>query len=313
MLEDYFQPFEDNINIDATFFDSLEDSFLSLPPPSPLIETVSPLQVVNAAPPEAVSIPPDDDSDSEDEDNQSVITQGNHDAFHTISRFPHHHSDDFDMHIDDDDSMRPPRQRSRVPGPNHPDRIASFEKELTPEIIAIMNDPNLTAKERRQLRNKISARNFRQRKKEYIKTLEDENQGLREDIDDLSTQVRKLEIRNSSLVKVNLELKRTLSQNPQDTPATSLPPILTNSCRSPSPASSQHQRQDWMQSRIRVHMVRVPDLQDVLDRLPASVARESAEPQNLAHSSSFGMPITWGRFWDVVCSHPSASSASFNN
>ncbi|KXS21171.1 hypothetical protein M427DRAFT_312869 [Gonapodya prolifera JEL478] len=61
------------------------------------------------------------------------------------------------------------------PSPNNPGRHAGNQpKEPTEDLEKELQRSNLSARERRQLRNKISARNFRLRKKEYVSTLEDQ-------------------------------------------------------------------------------------------------------------------------------------------
>lgn len=57
----------------------------------------------------------------------------------------------------------------------------------------------LSSKEKRQLRNKISARNFRNRRKEYITLLEDQIQERDRIIESLKDQLSSLRIQNSDL------------------------------------------------------------------------------------------------------------------
>ncbi|KAI8053014.1 hypothetical protein BDF22DRAFT_686620 [Syncephalis plumigaleata] len=59
----------------------------------------------------------------------------------------------------------------------------------------------MTPKERRQLRNKISARNFRLRRKEYIGTLEAEVKEVRIELDDYRTRCNDVEMENQALKK----------------------------------------------------------------------------------------------------------------
>ncbi|KAI9599586.1 hypothetical protein BDF19DRAFT_419137 [Syncephalis fuscata] len=59
----------------------------------------------------------------------------------------------------------------------------------------------MTPKERRQLRNKISARNFRLRRKEYIGTLEAEVKEVRNELNDCRTRCNDAEIENRALKK----------------------------------------------------------------------------------------------------------------
>ncbi|KAI8087493.1 hypothetical protein BDF21DRAFT_335088 [Thamnidium elegans] len=60
---------------------------------------------------------------------------------------------------------------------------------------------NMTPKERRQLRNKISARNFRVRRKEYITQLEEKVEEHEHTIDELQQENSKLRLANDELMK----------------------------------------------------------------------------------------------------------------
>ncbi|KAI9250358.1 hypothetical protein EDC94DRAFT_527166 [Helicostylum pulchrum] len=60
---------------------------------------------------------------------------------------------------------------------------------------------NMTPKERRQLRNKISARNFRVRRKEYITQLEEKVEEHEQTIDGLQQENSKLRLANDELMK----------------------------------------------------------------------------------------------------------------
>ncbi|KAH8921231.1 hypothetical protein BT69DRAFT_351597 [Atractiella rhizophila] len=66
---------------------------------------------------------------------------------------------------------------------------------------------NLSSKEKRQLRNKISARNFRHRRKEYITTLEEAVQARDSVISNLRAQLDGLTLENSELKRENKEIK----------------------------------------------------------------------------------------------------------
>ncbi|KAJ3210554.1 hypothetical protein HK099_008218 [Clydaea vesicula] len=68
-------------------------------------------------------------------------------------------------------------------------------------------DRNLTSKERRQIRNKISARNFRLRRKEYISTLEDEVRKQRMESKYLKLELEKMSEENYKLKMSFKELK----------------------------------------------------------------------------------------------------------
>ncbi|KAK9719751.1 hypothetical protein K7432_004579 [Basidiobolus ranarum] len=130
----------------------------------------------------------------------------------------------------------PPKNLSR------PVRASSIEIELDP------NDPDiqkLSSKERRQLRNKISARNFRVRRKEYIATLEEQVQQYQSEVKTLRESFNKVEDENSKL-RSELEQMRNkfdahvpASDNRSQSPAeSSVEPMVTESTairRSDSP------------------------------------------------------------------------------
>jgi hypothetical protein len=84
------------------------------------------------------------------------------------------------------------------PGPN----------EITPPL----DLKKLTSKERRQLRNKISARNFRVRRKEYISNLESTNQQQLEEINLLRQALLHIQEENSKLKEEVEELHKQQKQ-----------------------------------------------------------------------------------------------------
>ncbi|KAJ2721489.1 hypothetical protein GGI07_003943 [Coemansia sp. Benny D115] len=71
---------------------------------------------------------------------------------------------------------------------------------------------SLSSKERRQLRNKISARNFRVRRKEYISTLEAEVRQVREENDGLKAELAGARKDNSQLRDELQKLRHRISQ-----------------------------------------------------------------------------------------------------
>ncbi|KAK9768707.1 hypothetical protein K7432_000460 [Basidiobolus ranarum] len=91
----------------------------------------------------------------------------------------------------------PPKIVHRTPS-------AELEAELDP---ANPNFQNLSSKERRQLRNKISARNFRVRRKEYISTLELQVQQHQNEIKSIRDSLSKAEDENKRL-RLELEAMR---------------------------------------------------------------------------------------------------------
>ncbi|KAK9763255.1 hypothetical protein K7432_010238 [Basidiobolus ranarum] len=92
-----------------------------------------------------------------------------------------------------------PTPLSIAPSPPKPIQrtsSAELETELDPNN---PNFQNLSSKERRQLRNKISARNFRVRRKEYISTLEQQVQQHQNEIKSLRESMTKAEDENKRL------------------------------------------------------------------------------------------------------------------
>ncbi|CAO3628346.1 unnamed protein product [Cunninghamella echinulata] len=70
-----------------------------------------------------------------------------------------------------------------------------------------MYTKGMTAKERRQIRNKISARNFRVRRKEYINQLENKVDEQEDEIDQLKQENKKLQALNGQLMEEIMQLK----------------------------------------------------------------------------------------------------------
>ncbi|CAG8489411.1 8268_t:CDS:2 [Paraglomus occultum] len=72
----------------------------------------------------------------------------------------------------------------------------------------------MSSKERRQLRNKISARNFRVRRKEYIQNLESTNQEQQKEINVLKQALAVLQEENSKLTQEVEQLRKVSSCQP---------------------------------------------------------------------------------------------------
>ncbi|ORZ23977.1 hypothetical protein BCR42DRAFT_401961 [Absidia repens] len=87
----------------------------------------------------------------------------------------------------------------------HRDDIGTLEAYAESDGIDIKK---LTPKERRQLRNKISARNFRVRRKEYITTLEQQVNDHKKHADSLAEQLGRMEGENKQLRQEVDTLKR---------------------------------------------------------------------------------------------------------
>ncbi|KAJ7880753.1 hypothetical protein B0H14DRAFT_3106117 [Mycena olivaceomarginata] len=94
----------------------------------------------------------------------------------------------------------------------------------------------MSSKEKRQLRNKISARNFRVRRKEYISTLEDNIAERDRLLSAIRSELGSTQSENLALRQEIATLKRTLLDNRG--PALVLPPPAPLSSPSPSSVSS---------------------------------------------------------------------------
>ncbi|KAI8380824.1 hypothetical protein BD560DRAFT_387236 [Blakeslea trispora] len=101
-------------------------------------------------------------------------------------------------------------------GPPSPSSVSSFsEQPMTLEAYAKIDGidiRSLTSKERRQLRNKISARNFRIRRKEYITTLEGQVDDQKKKAEDLMHRLNIVEEENKQL---KLQIESLKLQNHQ--------------------------------------------------------------------------------------------------
>ncbi|KAI8884060.1 hypothetical protein K501DRAFT_285056 [Backusella circina FSU 941] len=97
------------------------------------------------------------------------------------------------------------------------------------------SDPSLkmmTSKEKRQIRNKISARNFRVRRKEYITQLE-------EKVSEYETIIKQLKEQNDKLQKVNQELMVQVMTQPLTPPSTTEEMSSSSEGYSPHSVSEQ--------------------------------------------------------------------------
>ncbi|CAG8767478.1 13157_t:CDS:2, partial [Dentiscutata erythropus] len=144
----------------------------------------------------------------------------------------------------------------------------------------------LSSKERRQLRNKISARNFRVRRKEYIQSLESTKEQQQEEINLLRQALMHLQEENTRLQQEVEELRKQQKQpdgaappspphnSTQTTknnsnvqrskaPQTSSPDsrylIIPNVNKDKPPSSSSANQNTWQDSRVRVQTTLIPE------------------------------------------------------
>ncbi|EXX77482.1 hypothetical protein RirG_023380 [Rhizophagus irregularis DAOM 197198w] len=126
----------------------------------------------------------------------------------------------------------------------------------------------LSSKERRQIRNKISARNFRVRRKEYIQNLETTKEQQQEEINLLRQALLHLQEENTKLQQEIEELRKQKQQNTK--PIVASPPspphisssattIIPNVNKDASPSSSSANQKTWQDSRVRVQTTFIPE------------------------------------------------------
>ncbi|GAN02221.1 hypothetical protein MAM1_0018c01662 [Mucor ambiguus] len=156
-----------------------------------------------------------------------------------------------------------------------------------------MQHPNssmkqMTSKERRQLRNKISARNFRVRRKEYITQLEEKVSDHEKTINDLKKE-------NQKLRQANQELTKQLLIQPITPPSSSGDELLSNS--SSSSGSEGHHSPD---AAPPVYQFQLNDLYDfnLFDQQVQQAQQQQApmlESSNLFYLNHATMPD-----WDMT-------------
>ncbi|KAI9753514.1 MAG: hypothetical protein M4579_005111 [Chaenotheca gracillima] len=164
----------------------------------------------------------------------------------------------------------------------HIARMRKEEEDMDEDerLLASEEGKKLTSKERRQLRNKVSARAFRSRRKEYIGQLESDLNGKAGEINDLKLQNRALMLENSRLTDLSRmllsspafsEVLESLSANgvPTTNSASSQPPAMTSAQGSNSRApvrkdvnpfaANQRSSQGSDQDGPHIGMALIPD------------------------------------------------------
>ncbi|KAJ1818054.1 hypothetical protein LPJ56_001922 [Coemansia sp. RSA 2599] len=111
---------------------------------------------------------------------------------------------------------------------------------------------SLSSKERRQLRNKISARNFRVRRKEYISTLEAEVRVIKEENDSLRAELAESKKDNVQLRDELNKLRHRINQLSvsQHTTAVGTASTLASAGRAVMGSTAQQQHQHQQQSLL---------------------------------------------------------------
>ncbi|KAJ3337247.1 hypothetical protein HDU93_001387 [Gonapodya sp. JEL0774] len=134
------------------------------------------------------------------------------------------------------------------PSPNNPGRHAGNQpREPTEDLERELQRSGLSSRERRQLRNKISARNFRLRKKEYVTTLEDQLRNSESDRRALRASLTKVLEENRKLKAEVAVYRKAIGGGdilPKSIPAEPLvvadtPPAASSSNSAPKSASAK--------------------------------------------------------------------------
>ncbi|KAK6539896.1 hypothetical protein TWF694_008733 [Orbilia ellipsospora] len=138
-------------------------------------------------------------------------------------------------------------------------RLKKDEEDMDEDerLLASEEGKKLSSKERRQLRNKVSARAFRSRRKEYISQLETEVSNKANENVDLRRKLNAVEAENKSLK----ELTRMLLASPQFASFLDQMNPLSASNIAAFTANAAAPQQNSMSENITVHRAAVPHIQ----------------------------------------------------
>ncbi|KAF1806703.1 hypothetical protein FB192DRAFT_1271031 [Mucor lusitanicus] len=131
----------------------------------------------------------------------------------------------------------------------------------------------MTSKERRQLRNKISARNFRVRRKEYITQLE-------EKVSDHERTIDALKKENEKLRQANQELTRQLLLQPITPPSSSGEEVLSSS--STSSGSEGHHSPDAVPPAYQFQLTDLYDF-NLFDQQAQQAAQQQTQLNDMSN------------------------------
>ena len=166
----------------------------------------------------------------------------------------------------------------------------------------------LSSKEKRQLRNKISARNFRNRRKEYITTLEEQLQDKDDAMDELTEELEKLKVENEQLKKEVQSLKASSA----DAAATAAAAVAAPAVASRLPASTTTTAAQ--QAQALLSGVDINKIVDLLQRnaAVAAAAQEAAAAQQqdvqMNLPSRPATPLASPRLAAALARRPSSNS-----
>jgi len=141
----------------------------------------------------------------------------------------------------------------------HIARMKKDEEDMDEDerLLASEEGKKLSSKERRQLRNKVSARAFRSRRKEYIGQLESEVAGKATENVELRRKLNTVEAENKSLK----DLTRMLLASPQFSSfLDQMNPLSANNITAFAAPNSQPQ-QNAVSENVTVHRASVPHIQ----------------------------------------------------
>ncbi|KAL2853371.1 hypothetical protein BJY01DRAFT_206933 [Aspergillus pseudoustus] len=157
-------------------------------------------------------------------------------------------------------------------------------------LLASEEGKKLTSKERRQLRNKVSARAFRSRRKEYIGHLENEVQQRNNEVQELRNQNRVLFEENARLT----DLARMLLSSPH------FSQYLDEMSVSGLPAVQQ-QQQPQSQPQAQAQPPAIPQPQMQPQHIPKEPTSNQPQPEfSLQQSSQVGMMMVPSQGIDVA-------------
>jgi uncharacterized coiled-coil protein SlyX len=128
------------------------------------------------------------------------------------------------------------------------------DEDLPPSTLDPETYRSLSSKERRQMRNKISARNFRVRRKEYIQQLEQQAAEQQHEMQVLKNRIVQLESENS---KCREELEMYKNRGMRLTPMAH--EIHKDRNTSSRMAAERVGSPAWMEQRLFIHHVQVPE------------------------------------------------------
>ncbi|KAI8375536.1 hypothetical protein BD560DRAFT_392589 [Blakeslea trispora] len=136
----------------------------------------------------------------------------------------------FDDSSSGETQITPKKRKQTSSGGNKPPASTTSRLDFRPihDHIPESQLKAMSSKERRQLRNKISARNFRNRRKEYVGSLEDELNQQKAENSQLKLELKWLKTKVNKLQKENDKLRVDLVLSGINMPANTHTPLFDN-------------------------------------------------------------------------------------